>query len=259
MDYSDEYDQDVEDPTQETLWETPQPVSPDQIVPPDKQQELIFWRDVFRKGMFRIGEIALECVDEAMRQGLPVTQSQIYHAVGRFCGKSGRTVRGYAEVTAFFPEAIRQEYEVLPFQHFVFAKSMGERWKEVLDYAAQNPSYSLEALTYQFLYGIDPEKNVQDTTFVEGEFKEVSTDEEYEEPEMPTRRYTFLKWVSRFCGLMDNFNNLFRENKDLLSDPRIPPKVRRDILETSKSVEEDLARIQKVIAKLTDLDNPPAR
>lgn len=128
-------------------------VSDADIVPDDYQRELITWRDVFLGGAFRIGDIANELIEKQRAKrdidGLRITSKRIYRAVGRFCGKSGRTIRYYGETASFFSEEIRQKYQVVPFSHFVLAKSMGN-WEEVLDYVSANPDCTAEMIMREF-------------------------------------------------------------------------------------------------------------
>ncbi len=120
------------------------------IVPEPYQMRLMMWRDEFTRGYFEIGDIANEIVLLNIKTGMRVEHAQLYSAVGRFCGKSGRTVRDYAEIASFFPEDVRKEYDMLPFSHFRFAKSCGPKWKDVLERSMLNPDSSEEKLSYEF-------------------------------------------------------------------------------------------------------------
>lgn len=127
-------------------------ISDNDIVPDDYQNQLIHWRDLFVDGYFAIGDIANRLVRRSAEMGFPVTDKRVYKAVGRFCGKSPRTVRYYAETSAFYPEEVRDEFDMLPFSHFVFARSTGEQWREVLEFGADDPDCTLERLRYEFVY-----------------------------------------------------------------------------------------------------------
>jgi len=128
-------------------------VTDSDIVPDDLQAELITWRDVFLGGAFRIGDIANELIERQRYDvdgtGMRITGKRIYKAVGRFCGKSGRTIRYYAETASFFPVDVRQKYQVVPFSHFVLAKSYGN-WQDVLDYVLDHPDCTADALMREF-------------------------------------------------------------------------------------------------------------
>lgn len=127
-------------------------VSDSQLVPDDIIRTLISIRDQVTQSCFTIGDIANNMVVRAAQIGFDhVTAWRVRRAVGRFCGKSERTVRYYAEVAAFYPENVRTIYEVLPFSHFVFAKTMGGQWQEVLDYALGKPEATVDELKYQFV------------------------------------------------------------------------------------------------------------
>jgi hypothetical protein len=125
-------------------------ISDSDIVPEPYQMRLVMWRDEFTRGYFEIGDIANEIVLLNIKSGMNVEHAQIYSAVGRFCGKSGRTVRDYAEISSFFPEETRKEYDMLPFSHFRYAKSRGSEWREVLDYSMLHPDSSEGKLDFEF-------------------------------------------------------------------------------------------------------------
>lgn len=120
------------------------------IVQEEDQNRLMFWRDTFRVGQFDIGDIACKSCDESAKSGMFVTQQRIYDAIGRYCGRSGRTVRYYAETSRFFSIAAREEYDMLPFSHFVLARAWGEHWREVLDYSMAHPGMTEKSICYQF-------------------------------------------------------------------------------------------------------------
>jgi len=125
-----------------------------EIVTDDLQSELIQWREVFRAGQFRVGDIALQIIEDASFRGIVIPDSRVDGAVSRFCGKSPRTVRYYRETAAFYPQEVRQEFDILPFSHFVFARTMGIRWREVLEFSASQPGMTENSLRYSFLGGI---------------------------------------------------------------------------------------------------------
>jgi hypothetical protein len=120
------------------------------IVPESYQMRLMAWRDEFTRGYFEIGDMANEIILLNIQSNMKVENAIIYSAIGRFCGKSGRTVRDYAEISAFFPQHTRDEYDMLPFSHFRFAKSCGLKWQNVLDYSLDHPDASEERLSHQF-------------------------------------------------------------------------------------------------------------
>jgi hypothetical protein len=62
---------------------------------------------------------------------------EVYKAVAIMLEQeySARTVRDYSAIAGFFNEQYRQSYDLLPFSHFRFARSFGERCIEVLDYS----------------------------------------------------------------------------------------------------------------------------
>lgn len=131
-------------------------VSDADIVPEDYQNRLMHWRSVSTGVAFDIGDIANELCVMASKAGLPVTHDRVYSAVGRFCGKSGRTVRYYAETSSFYDRGLRNLYDHLSFAHFVFARSV-EDWRAVLDYASEKPQVSVKELRFIFASGSDRE------------------------------------------------------------------------------------------------------
>lgn len=152
------------------------PVSDNDLIPELYQNRLLHWRDIFKMGYFDIGDTALLLSERAAGQGYKVSEGQVYAAVGRFCGKSGRTIRYYAEQAAFYSVLTRERYDMLPFSHFVFARSMGERWQEVLDYAALKPYITEEGLRMHF-------KGVMVAEYVEGKVNPMT--EEDADPDEP--------------------------------------------------------------------------
>lgn len=134
-------------------------MSDSDIVPEDYQNILIYLRDSITSACFAIGDIANDLVSKSLDAGLPVTDQRIFEAVGKYCGKSPRTVRYYAETSAFYDKEVRQEYETLPFSFFVFARSMNGKWKEVLDFASNNQGSTLEYLKYIFLASLQVDGN----------------------------------------------------------------------------------------------------
>lgn len=127
-------------------------VSDNDIVPDDYQNALLYWRDTFSRGYFAIGDIANELCELSAIKSFPVTQQRIFDAVGKFCGKSGRTVRYYAETSTFYDDIVRSEYEELPFSHFVFARTIGGDWRSVLDFAKLSPHCSVDYLRREFCF-----------------------------------------------------------------------------------------------------------
>lgn len=105
------------------------------LVTDNNQNLLMNWQHIFLCGQFSIGDIAAYEVDRATAEGKIVTNKRIFSAIGRFCGKSARTVRYYYETAIFYPAEVRDQYEMLPFSHFVYARGFGDEWQSVLDYA----------------------------------------------------------------------------------------------------------------------------
>jgi hypothetical protein len=121
------------------------------FLPDDIQSALIYWRDQFREGYFEIGDIASRVIETFGERGVAMTQAAIFAEIGRFCGKSGRTVRYYYETALFYPAPVRAQYSHLSFSHFVVARAFGEAWQEVLEFAALEPSIASDALRMRWL------------------------------------------------------------------------------------------------------------
>lgn len=117
--------------------------SPRSLLTDQQQNELLYIRDVLTVSYFRIGDIANEAVlRNSTKAG--VRAQDVYDEVGVWAGKSGRTVRYYAESAAFFPEQVRSEFDMVSFSHFDLARNYGERWYVVLDYARANPGITTD-------------------------------------------------------------------------------------------------------------------
>lgn len=129
----------------------PETLTDNDIVPHALQNRLMYWRDVFRMGQFDIGDIAAEVIESVAARGLGINQDRVMDATGNFCGKSGRTVRYYYETAVFYPPDVRQEFNILPFSHFVFARSTGDHWRRVLEYSMVFPGIGEKGLRAEYL------------------------------------------------------------------------------------------------------------
>ena len=125
-------------------------ISDKDIVPEEYQNRLMYWRDRFTQGCFDIGDMANELIRRSAERGFKVPDKRIYKAVSRFCARQPRTIRYYSETSSFFLKEIRDEFDVLPFSFFVFARSCGADWRKVLEHASTQPDISLSALRYYF-------------------------------------------------------------------------------------------------------------
>ena len=126
-------------------------VTTSNVIPDWYLNKLLYWRDQFKAGSFDVGDIANEIVTFWGERGMPYTQEEIYARIGAVVGRSGRTIRYYAETAAFFSPQTREDHEELPFCHFVFARTQGGRWNEILEYASLNPGISEDGLKSKFL------------------------------------------------------------------------------------------------------------
>lgn len=120
------------------------------LLPDEIQARLIEIRQSMTVDCFAVGDIAEEISKHAAEQGFKVTQGDIHNIIGSFIGKSGRTVRYYHETARFFDVPTRTEFAILNFAHFVVARSFGDNWRDVLEYAADNPNVPAMALAAHF-------------------------------------------------------------------------------------------------------------
>jgi hypothetical protein len=95
-----------------------------QAIPDNYLDELIYWRDNFDRGSWRVGDIANDLYALAVANGKTIEKYRIFGMVAQVVGRTYRSIRYYAAVAAFYPESIRREYAVLPFSHFAYAMSM---------------------------------------------------------------------------------------------------------------------------------------
>jgi len=132
--------------------------TPNDIVPAEHQHKLLAWRDLFTIGYFDIGDMANEDVVRAAKVGFKVTQQQVFDAVGSFCGRSGRTVRYYAEAAAFYPYPVRAEFDMLDFSLFIMARQFGDDWRKFLKFAQLYPGIGADKVRrkYQSCSGVIP-------------------------------------------------------------------------------------------------------
>lgn len=136
-------------------------VTDNEIIPASMQALLVQVRGSLTANYFAIGDATCALLQEAERQGFRVksisgrdvfvSQDRIFKAVGSFCGKAPRTVRYYYETARFYSADVREEYGCLDFTMFVMAKTFGEAWRDVLEYAAANPQLDSESVKWHFL------------------------------------------------------------------------------------------------------------
>lgn len=124
-------------------------ITPEHILTDQEESLLMGVRDSIRDNYFLVGRIVNDKLKVVARAQEDVSFKDVYHSVGRIIGKSKRTVRYYAEVEAFYSVKAQQEYDILPFAFFDYARGF-EDWREVLDYAMEHPSYSLAAVKREF-------------------------------------------------------------------------------------------------------------
>lgn len=104
-------------------------ISYNDVIPMEYQNELLNMRDMESRNSFRAGDITNELLAQNQDKDL------VYSAVGSYVGKAKRTVREYAMVSRFYPDKIRQKYEILSYEHFRVAMRYGDRWEEALEWS----------------------------------------------------------------------------------------------------------------------------
>jgi len=216
-------------------------------VPEQYQMRLLDLRDKFREGYFEIGDIANELTDYATASGFKVTKKMVHTAVGSFCGKSERTVRYYAETAEFYPKDVRDEYDVLSFAHFVFAKSLGQLWCEPLKYAKIKPWVSVSALEARFARrydGISVIKQCSDGTMmvVDNADETDIEDESFVDVICAPKDNALMisDVLTSISAIVDRVNRILGSGS--LNLP-IEPNLRQEIVDT-------LAKLSKLISKI---------
>lgn len=118
------------------------------IVPDELQNRLMYWRDVNRMASFDIGDITAQIIEAVAANGMKVTDQRVFEAVSSFCGYKPRTVRYYYETAVFYNVEARQSYNILPFSHFVAARTYAGRWMQFLDLAMLHPNWGVEKINF---------------------------------------------------------------------------------------------------------------
>ncbi len=132
------------------------------IVPDQYQNELISLRDSSTITSFRVGDIAEDCISF----NADIEKEIVYRAVGSFFGKSGRTIREYNMVSTFYSYPVRQEFEMLAFDHFRVAMRY-PNWREILEWCvAQVEDYNRPATVDAMLEKFAKQ---EDSELLEGE------------------------------------------------------------------------------------------
>lgn len=124
-------------------------VVPEDVLTVEEESKLMQIRDGHREDYFWVGSLANKKIRKAAKAEFPITAKEIYHQIGRILGKSDRTIRYYADVESSYPRWVQEEYDILPFSFFDYARAK-DNWKEILDYAMEHPSYSLSAIERKF-------------------------------------------------------------------------------------------------------------
>jgi len=104
------------------------------LIPDEEQSYYIEWGQRRTKDCWDIGRRVNKLIDDILNSGIKIGKMEIYNAVGRLAGISGRTVRYYSDIVAFYSDGNDQEiYEILPFSHFAFARQFGNGAYDILE------------------------------------------------------------------------------------------------------------------------------
>jgi len=127
------------------------------VIPDEYQADLLHLRDLHTAIQFRVGDITCRIIEHNAMHQVLIPKMSVYKAVGSMFGKSSRSIRVYAQVAEFFPPEIREAYTVLAFEHFRVACSMGDKWRQVLDWSLDQiettgKPATVDALLNEFYY-----------------------------------------------------------------------------------------------------------
>ena len=165
------------------------------------------------------GDRALNWIDIALTSGIACTKDHVYTALSQVSGIPKRTLRHYADHASFFPAEIRDEYEPMPYSHFMVAKTFGDKWKELLctsaDHLEKFGKYpTAEWLEWRFSNGAKPvlevDEKVQQETYhiVETSFcVEVDERADYDKDiwvaSEAVMRDSFSRWYTSIDRMLD--------------------------------------------------------
>lgn len=145
-----------------------------EIIPKNLQDELIQIGEDITRNTFRIGDIVVIVSEYVALNNIECSKSDVYRAIGSFIGKASGTVRGYETLARFYPESVRNKYEVLSSSHFRKAMELDRAsdigWQDVLDYAIfkiedYGRPATVDELTRVFVYDVDEFYEREDEPF----------------------------------------------------------------------------------------------
>jgi len=126
--------------------------------------------------MFRVGDIANDIYGTALALNKQITHQYACSAVAKFCGRSSRTVRLYADIAKFYDEQTRRQYDELSFSHFVMARHYASQWQDVLDTAlsGEYSPLSVDETQMRYLNSIGVTEAIDTFNKLEIEPREIS-------------------------------------------------------------------------------------
>jgi len=212
-------------------------VSDRDILTEDDQNALIHMRDQHRLDYFFLGHLANRYFNQSVAMNLPVTARRIHEAIGRFVGKRPRTIRYYAEVSAFYVNQDITAFDSLPFSFFAYAVRYGDQWRDVLEYAAYNPFMSLDELQASYGRFSDAEKGDSEAVVQE------ALNEQKDLIEDPSLRDLRLPELATLTGLS-------AITEPAISTPRVMSRLASQVLLHQIS---DLVDQTQRLLRMTDL------
>ncbi len=126
------------------------------FIPEEYKNELLAIRDRTKNDSWRIGDITNEIIALIEASKLPISKETIYMEVSKYCGRTARTVRYYANIAKFYPPDAREEFDVLSFEHFRVAANRND-WRDILVDAVDGiekigQPHSVEYMAKKYIY-----------------------------------------------------------------------------------------------------------
>lgn len=109
-------------------------------MPEDEQMEIMGRGDRQTDDRWFLGDKANEWAERVREKLLPCSVMDVYDTIAYLYGDGvvGRTIRYYSEIAYFYPQWVRDEYDVLPWSHFDLAKRYrDDEWQAVLEMAVE--------------------------------------------------------------------------------------------------------------------------
>jgi hypothetical protein len=193
---------------------------------------------------FAVGDLVNESWERAIKNGWDkptaekggdhVTKGFICASVSYYLSnKSARTVRYYADVSAFFPVPTRDAFDMLSFSHFANARKH-EDWPDYLVYAQSGgPDGGIVSVE-----GCEAEWKRRHQENVQG-WEALSTDDEKPASAETENKFSFASVCRYALNLVDRFQ----------SDPDVPDGPRKKLSRAIRLINEAIEEDQKFMVK----------